>query len=150
MSDNTKLLVDNFRLKLLEYDKAPYDDVNILILFNDAYRWAYNHFVKSHSSLFSQIHPINIIAGTYEYDLPENLWGKRINQFIIPAPPNQGANGWAFTEVDKVDYRHFYRYRSNKLRVLYPEVWSQLNNKIYIGPPSIASFPAELVTTFLE
>jgi hypothetical protein len=145
MSDTTKQMIESFRLKLLEYDKAPYDDLNIVILFNDAYRWAYNHYVKSNSTLFAQKHPINVLSGRNEYDMPENLWGKRIKQVVIPAPPNEFNNPLAYTTLTKVDHRDFFRWRSNKLKVLYPEVWSTLNNKIYIGPSPLIGFPMELI-----
>lgn len=142
---DTKELVAICRDSCLEYDSNPVDDTFILRKLNEAYRFAYNHFVKSNDTLFGQLHPLQIRAGISEYDLPENLWGKRIEHLQIPSPPNESQTPWGWVKVEKIDYKQSYPWQSSKIKTYYPERWSQLGNKVYLFPPALVDFIAQLV-----
>lgn len=142
---DTKELEAIVRDRLLEYQTDPIDSTYILRCLNEAYRFAYNHFVKSNDTHFGEIYELQIIAGQSEYTLPENLWTKRIEHFQIPSPPNESQQPWGWVKIPKHDWKQTYRYQTNRIRTYYPNVWSQMNNKIYVYPPSLVSFTAKMV-----
>lgn len=129
----------------LEYDVTPFSDQYIIDRLNEAYRYVYNAYVKAQDTLFAQEHSLQIAAGTSTYELPENLWNKRVEALWVPSPPYQSDQPWGWEKITKVDYLQSYRYQSNRVRVYTPEVWSQLNNKIYVFPLPLINYTAKLI-----
>lgn len=142
---DTKELEAIVRDRLLEYQTDPIDSTYILRCLNEAYRFAYNHFTKSNDTHFGEVYELSIVSGQSEYTLPENLWTKRVEHLQIPSPPNESQQPWGWVKIPKVCWKQSYRYQTNRIRTYYPNVWSQMNNKIYVYPASLVNFTAKLV-----
>lgn len=142
---NTKDLEMYIRDQLLEYQKDPFDSPYIVNMLNEAYHHCYMHVVRANDTMFGQEHPWLIVSGQSEYDMPTELWGKRIESIWIPSPPNEGQAPWGWFKLEKVDYKQSWRIQSNRIRTYYPSGWSQLNNKIYVFPLPIVNYPARMI-----
>ena len=144
---NTLELVNAVRDLTFEYQADPITDEYIVSRLNEAYRFAYNHFVKANEELFGQISLLQTIPGQFEYDMPEELWNKRIETMLIPTPPNESTQPWGWTKVRKAQYSQSYPYQTNRIKTYYPECWSTLNNKIYIFPAPLIAYQAKLIVS---
>jgi hypothetical protein len=144
---NTLELVNAVRDLTFEYQADPISDEYIVSRLNEAYRFAYNHFVKSNEELYGQISLLQVVSGQFEYDMPEELWNKRIETMLIPTPPNESTQPWGWTKVRKAQYSQSYPYQTNRIKTYYPECWSTLNNKIYIFPAPLIAYQAKLIVS---
>lgn len=144
---NTKEMVTNVRELVHEYQTDPISDSYIIHRLNNAYVYAYNHFVKANYELYGIAEDLQLSAGIFEYDLPENLFNKRLKVLAVPAPPNESTNPWSWQPVKKVTYEQALVYQTTRIRTYYPEVWCQLNNKVYIFPPPLQSYKAKLIVS---
>lgn len=144
---NTRELVEQVRQLVHEYQVDPITDAYIVARLNEAYAFIYNHYVKANDEIFGEVYPIQINAGQSEYDMPKELWTKRVEKLYVPAPPNQSSEPWAWTKVKKMQYSQANRFQTNRIRTYYPEVWCTLNNKIYVFPNPLLSYTARLIVS---
>ena len=144
---NTYELEMRVRDALFEYQPDPISPLYIIRTLNEAYRFMYNHFVKSNDTLFAVVEELNIVSGLSEYDLPEHLWSKRVEHFQIPSPPNQSSEPWGWLKLPRMDWKQTYRYQTKRIRTYYPSCWTQLNNQLMIYPPPLINFTARMVVS---
>ena len=144
---NTKEMVTNVRELVHEYQTDPISDSYIINRLNNAYVYAYNHFIKANYELFGIAEDLQITAGVHTYNLPENLFNKRLKVLAVPAPPNESTDPWSWQPVKKVTYEQALVYQTTRIRTYYPEVWCQLNNQVYIFPPPLQSYKAKLIVS---
>jgi hypothetical protein len=144
---NTKELVESVRFGLLEFDIHPISDSLIMEKLNQAYRFVYTHTVKSNDSMFAKFIPIQFTTGVGVYNLPKNLWGKRIEQLEVPSPPYAADNPWAWLSIDKVEVKRLHKYDSPRLKTWLPLAWAQAGNKIMIAPPPLNGYAARIIVT---
>lgn len=144
---NSKELETKIRDALFEYQTDPVSSLYVVRVLNEAYKFAYQHFVKSNDTLFGIPYDLTIVAGQSEYTMPEVLWSKRIEHFQIPSPPNESSEPWGWVRLPKIDWKQSYRFQTQRIRTYYPSCWSQMNNTIYIYPPSLVGFTAKLVVS---
>ena len=142
---DTKELVKRVRELVHEYQPDPISDEYIIRRLNEGYVFAYNHFVKSNEELFGEIEELQVISGQMEYDLPSNLFSKRIETMLIPTPPNESSQPWGWTKVRKSPYSQSYLYQTSKIKTYYPETFSVLNNKLYVFPAPLVPYTAKLI-----
>lgn len=140
-------LVRSVRDALFEYNSDPISDEYIVRRMNEAYRYAYNFFCKESDTMFGRMLDFPIQAGRSSYELPKNLWNKRIEHLQVPSPPNQSVDPWGYLKIPKVDYKQTYRYQTNRIRTYYPVCWSQLNNTISLFPPPLIGFTAKMIVS---
>lgn len=133
------------RHQLLEFDVNPITDASILSNMNMAYTYMYSSTVRANDTRFGKEVTLNLIPGITEYDIPKEAWGQRIEQLVVPFPPTTKSNALSFHEIKKVDYKEVYKYNIPRIRVYTPEVWSVLNQKIYIYPKPITAMEATLM-----
>jgi len=127
----------------LEYDTGPFGDDYIMRKIQFATNYIYNHFVKSNDSLFFRHTYVNIEAFKQEYDLPKNLFGKRIEILECPNPPQSGSvTPYAWVEIAKKDISFLSRYDAPNVQTLIPSAWGQRDNKFIIVPPPMVSYKA--------
>jgi hypothetical protein len=142
---NTKELETKIRDSLFEYQTDPVSSLYLIRVLNEAYRFVYQHQVKSNDTLFGDVYELPVVAGQSEYPMPEGIWSKRIEHFQIPTPPNDSSEAWGWEKLQKMDWKQSYRYQTKRIRTYYPSCWSQLNNKIYVYPPPLVGFTAKMV-----
>jgi len=138
-------LVRSVRDALFEYNTDPISDEYVLRRLNEAYRYAYNFFCKESDTMFGSVRDIQVTGGTTQYELPKDIWNKRIEHLQVPSPPNQSQDPWGYLKIPKVDFKQTYRYRTNRLRTYYPVCWSQLNNTLFLFPPPLIGFVAKII-----
>jgi len=144
---NTKELINAVRDLTFEYQADPITDEYVINRLNEAYRFVYNHYVKSNEEIFGTISMLQIVPGQMEYSMPEELWNKRIETMLIPTPPNESTQPWGWAKVKKMQYSQSYSYQTNRLKTYYPECWSTLNNKIYLFPAPLIAYQAKLIVS---
>jgi hypothetical protein len=142
---NTLELESLVRDQTLEYDQSPCDPQYIVRLLNGCYSYVYNHFVKSNDMLFAQEHLMQISAGTSEYELPKNLWNKRVEQVEVPSPVQESMTPWGYVKIPIVSRKEAFPYISSKIRTYFPQVVSIMNNVIGFYPLPLTSFTAHLI-----
>ena len=133
------------RDNLFEYQTDPISSEYIVRKLNEAYRFAYNTFVKESDTHFGEVYDLAIMAGQSAYPLPTGMWNKRIEHLQVPSPPNQSVDPWGYLKIPKIDFKQTYRYQTKRIRTYYPVCWSQLNNTIYLYPPPLIGFTAKLI-----
>ncbi len=130
-------MITAIREQALEFDHDPVSDEGILRRVNFAYNFAYNHFAKSDEALYAKYFYVTLQFGLSEYDIPKDLWGKRVVQLEAPTPPQEGYQPFNFVPIDRVDPQSFPKYDSPRARTLLPLVWTQRGNKICVAPPPL-------------
>ena len=143
---NTTTLIDSIRQAVLEFDSHPISDTAILYRLNEAYKQVYNHIVKSNDNMFSEPYYLQIMPDKTIYDLPKDLWGKRVEQFEVPSPPNI-TPAWAYVRVEKKDVKQIYQVASERTKMLYPMNWAQQGNKIIVQPLPLVGYMAKLLVS---
>lgn len=143
---NTYELIDSIRNQVLELDPHPISDTAIMYRINEAYKQVYNHIVKSNDNIFAEPYYLNIVTDQTIYNLPKDLWGKRVEQLEIPSPPNVQP-AWAYVKIEKKDAKQLYMYASERTRMLYPMAWAQQGNKLIIQPLPLQSYVAKLLVS---
>lgn len=141
----TKELVDTVRDNLFEYQTDPVSDVFIVRKLNEAYRFAYNFYVKESDTHFGEIFDLPVSSVQSSYELPKTMWNKRIEHLQVPSPPNQSVDPWGYLKIPKIDFKQTYRYQTRRIKTYYPVCWSQLNNTIYLFPPPLIGFTAKMI-----
>jgi hypothetical protein len=101
--------------------------------------------VKSNDMLFAQEHLLSVTAGVSEYELPKNLWSKRIEQVEVPSPVHESQTPWGYVRIPIVSRKEAYPYISSKIKTYFPQVCSIMNNVIGLYPLPITDFTAHLI-----
>lgn len=140
-------MITAVREQALEFDSDPISDEGILRRLNFAYSYAYNHFVKSNDSLFAKYYYFSLQAGLSQYDLPKSLFGKRIESFECPTPPQSGYQPFAYAPIDRIDPQSFTRYDAPRGRTLLPSAWTQMRNKLWVAPPPLIASKVRMLAT---
>lgn len=144
---NTWEILTTIREALLEFDSQPISNESLIRKLNLSYTFIYSHIVKSDDSRFGQKVNFPITATQTEYELPKEAWGKRIEQLVFPYPPTNNQNALGWHKIKRVDFKETYKYDIPRIRVWVPEVWSVLDNKLYIFPKTITNADAYIITT---
>jgi hypothetical protein len=140
-------LIQNVRDQLLEQNTDPITDQLICNRLNDAYRFVYNSFAKSNDNMFGEDMFLQINAAQSEYELPKNLWNKRIETFEAPSPNNNSnspTNVLGWEKIPKTERQQMAYYESPRTKTQIPTMWAQYGNKIRILPPPANSYRARL------
>lgn len=83
---NVSDLIEQVRDQLHEYDAHPISDDKILRKLNFAYNYVYNALIIQSDAMFCKWKYITIKAGISIYELPKDLFGKRIEDLFCPVP----------------------------------------------------------------
>ena len=142
---NTFELILAIRQQILEYDQNPISDATIMTNLNLAYTFMYSHVVRSNDSRFGEKIYLPVTAGITEYALPKSAWGQRVEQLVVPFPPTNNDLALGFHQIKRVDYKEVYKHNVPRIRTWVPEVWSVLNQTLYIYPKPITSMNAYLI-----
>lgn len=143
----TDEMVAQVRDQMLEFDVDPVTDRAILSRLNFGYQYCYNHLVKSNDSLYARWKYFLIRPGLSYYTLPKNLWGKRIEAFEAPTPPQTGYEPFNYVAIDRRDPQSIGRYDSPRARTLIPMAWTQIRNKLLIVPPPLVQSKCRYLVT---
>lgn len=144
---NSWELIQTIREQLLEFDENPITNASIMRKINLAYTFIYSHVVRAEDTRYGHKISFPLTAATTEYELPKSAWGQRVEQLVVPFPPTNNANALGWHEIKRVDFKETHKHNVPRIRVWVPEVWSQLDNKIYIYPKPITGMDAYLVIT---
>lgn len=140
-------MIMSVRNSLLEFDANPITNELILEKLNFAYTFIYSHIIKSDDSRFGHRIPFTAIAGQTEYELPKEAFGKRIEQIIFPYPATLNTSPLGYQEIKRVDFKEVFKYDVPRIRTWLPDVWSILDNKLYIYPKTITNATAYILLT---
>lgn len=127
-------LIQQVRDSLLEYDGNPITDAAILRKLNFAYNFAYNIIIKQQDSMFCRWKYIAIGAGINVYDLPKELYNKRITKLYTPVPVFDPATPIQWVEIQRCDAGQLPRFEMPRFNTYYVGRWTQMGNKIYLAP----------------
>jgi hypothetical protein len=141
---NVKEMVSRVRGNLLEFDENPISNTNIVERLNQAYAVGYAHLVRSNDDWFSKSTYVDIRAGVHEYDIPKEVYSRRIEQMEVPVAPNAPI---IYTKLEKVPYKHLSRYILLRVRTLIQSVWCQNGEKFYVAPVPQISYRARMIYT---
>jgi len=144
MATRVRDMIQSIRDICLEYDSGPFDDDYIVRKIQFAVNYIYNHYLKSNQGLFYRYHYIDIKTRVFEYDIPKQVVGKRIERLEVPTPPQYGGMPFAWSEIEKKDRRTASKFDSPRTPTLIPSAWSQWDNKIFIAPPPLVPYKARL------
>jgi len=139
---NTNDLITEVRHGLIEYQTAVVSNSLIISMLNQAYRKLYNHYTRADDNMFGEIHELSITQGTRIYDLPRNLWSKRIDYLQVPLPND---NAKAYDYVPKIDAKQSHKYNLPQAFSIVPYAWQQLGSQIEIFPKPQIDFTARLI-----
>lgn len=139
---NTNELVEQVRNILLDYQTRPISDSLIMGQMGRMYRFIYNHYARSDDNMYGDIYELNIRQGQIEYELPRDLWSKRIDYFQVPTATYSPRG---YVKVQKVNVKDEHLYNINQSYSTIPAAWAQWNNKIRIYPAPTTSYTARLV-----
>lgn len=138
-------MIQVIRGQLMEFDERPIDNDLIMRNMRSAYTLIYTRMVKCNDSKYGVKVVFQLKAQTSEYDMPKDAWGKRIEQMVVPYPPVNSDTPIGYMEIEKVDFKETHKYNIPRIKTWLPEVWSTLNNKIYIYPSPLTDSKAYLV-----
>jgi hypothetical protein len=142
---NTYEMLIAIRGQLLEFDTNPISDLTILNNMNLAYTFMYSCAVRGNDTRFGKRITLMSVPGQTEYDLPKEAWGQRIEALVVPFPPTTKTNALGFHKIKRVDFKEMYKYDVPRIRVYTPEVWSVLNQTLFIQPKPIAPMEIEIL-----
>lgn len=141
MKQNTDSLIQRVRDKLFEQQKTVISDSMILDNINEGYRILFNFYAKDNPNYSGITKTIEIVPGVTEYDLPKDLYNKRIvsvnalvSNFLHPR-----------VKLDYVAYEDSYLFDYPTLSALYPGAYSTLGNKLYLFPTARNVMSLELI-----
>lgn len=141
---STKEMIDRVRFNLLEFDENTISNDNIISRLSQAYAIAYSHLVRSSDDWFSKTVYMDILPGVHEYDIPKEVYSRRIEQLEIPLAPNSPV---IYQRLEKVPYKQLSRYVLLRVRTLIPSVWCQNGDKFYIAPVPQIGYRVRLIYT---
>lgn len=142
---DTYTMLTHIRGQLLEMDSQPITDRQILQNMNLAYTMIYSHMIRSQDTRFGVKVTFPILANQTEYELPKEAFGQRIEQLVVPFPPTNNQNALGFHDIKRVDFKETYKHNVPRIRTWVPEVYSILDNTLYIYPKPITNMDAYLV-----
>jgi hypothetical protein len=141
---NTAELVLTVRDKLLEYMNNPASDALIIRHMNSIYKYIYNYYSRSQDNMFGKDYSLKITANQTEYDLPKDLWNKRIQSVHAPIPNNDGI---VFQNVEKMNRNDSYLYEVNRGTTLVPSSYVVYDNKLKLMTRPGNSYDLRLFVT---
>lgn len=144
---NTAELIQSVRDQLLEFDTNPLTDDAILRRLNHGYAYAYNHIIKSNDAMFAEFDYLTVNGGQSRYPLPRYLHGKRIEQIDFPLPANTTFTPIVYSKLERVDPQSFHRSDLPSVRTMIPQIWTQINNDLWIAPPPSTNSKFRLLIT---
>lgn len=133
-------LIELVRGSLQEFDQSPISDQKIINKLNLAYTFAYNSLLKSNDSLFARWKYFTIKPTVSYYDLPKDMYNRRIERIWTPVPIYDPSKPMTWAEVERCDPSEIPNYQTPRFPTYYALRWTQLDDKIVIAPsPNAAS-----------
>lgn len=117
---NTSELIRIVRNKLIEFNENSISDTLILDHMGSIYRHIYNYYARSQDNHFGQDFPLTVKPGVFEYELPRNLWNKRVQSVHAPLPVTDPAG---YSDVPKINRNNSHLYETPKGNTLIPSAY---------------------------
>lgn len=132
-------LIQLVRDSLHEYDQSPISDDKIMTKLNLAYTFAYNSLIKSNDSLFARWKYITIKPLISYYDLPKDMYNRRIERIWTPVPIYDPSKPMIWGEVERCDPSEIPNFQTQRFPTYYALRWTQMDDKVVIAPPPNAA-----------
>lgn len=136
-------LVSQIRSQTDEQNRDALDtEADILPTLNRAQDFAFDILARKYPEPLLQYETLDLIGGTAEYDMPEDIFEDRVQKLEIAVP---GGNGSTYREVKQISYRDISEYESASTTNI-PYYYSIIGRKIRIIPTPSGTYDARLWT----
>jgi hypothetical protein len=144
---NSSELIAQVRDAVREYDESPITDASIINRLNLAYTFSYNALIKQNDSLYSRWRYITIRANISTYNLPQDIYNRRIERLFTPVPIVNPSQPITWSEVERCEPVDIPKFQSKQVSVYYPIRWTQMDDKVIVAPtPNTSSILRFMVT----